>query len=210
MTIKISPSILSADFGDLNKEISEIENAVDWIHVDVMDGHFVPNITIGAPVVKCLKSTKPLDCHLMIENPEKYVPDFIKAGASYISTHIECGEDSVRNCIKLCSEAGVKSGVVINPPTAVEAIFPVLSEVDFVLVMSVNPGFGGQSFMPEVLDKVKVIKEKYPNLEVQIDGGINKETAKLAIAAGVDNMVAGSYIFGAEDRVAAIESLKNT
>lgn len=160
-------------------------------------------------MVKCLKSKKPLDCHLMIENPAKYIPDFIAAGADYISTHIELGEDSVNNCINLTQSAGVKAGVVINPATPVEKIFSVLNKVDYVLVMSVVPGFGGQSFMSEVLEKVKIIRSKKPDLEIQIDGGINSDTAKLAIEAGANNLVAGSYIFKSENRIETIKSLKN-
>ena len=206
--IKISPSILSANFGKLNEEIQSIEDYVDWIHVDVMDGHFVPNITLGAPVVKNIQSKKPLDCHLMIENPEKYIPDFIKAGANSISTHIELGEENVKKCIELSKSGGCLAGVVVNPPTSIESILPVLELVDYVLIMSVNPGFGGQSFIPEVLDKVHYLRKKNPKLEIQIDGGINEKTAPLAIKAGVNNLVAGSYIFGSEDRVHAVEELR--
>jgi ribulose-phosphate 3-epimerase len=206
--IKISPSILSADFGKLNEDIRSIEDHVDWIHVDIMDGHFVPNITIGAPVVKNIQSKKPLDCHLMIENPDKYIPDFIKAGANSISTHIELGVESVKKCIHLSKSAGCLAGVAINPPTGIESISSLLDMVDYVLIMSVNPGFGGQSFIGETLDKVLYLREKNPNLEIQIDGGINDKTASMAISAGANNLVAGSYIFGAEDRIVAIKSLK--
>lgn len=204
----VSPSILSADFWKLNEEIKTVEEYSNWIHVDVMDGHFVPNISIWAPVAKCIKSICPLDCHLMIENPEQYVPDFINAWSSFISTHIELWIESVLKCQELCNNAWVKYWVVINPPTSVEELFPVLDKVDYVLIMSVNPWFWWQNFMPEVLEKVRIIKSKYPRLLVQIDWWINDETVKLAKEAGVDNVVAGSYIFWAKDRKYAIDSLK--
>ena len=202
--MKISPSILSADFGNLNQEIKTIEKEVDWIHVDVMDGHFVPNITIGAPVVSCIKSIKTLDCHLMIKNPEKYINDFIKAGAGTISTHIELGEQSVEKCLNITKESNLLYGLALNPETSVEKIFKFLDKIYYILVMSVHPGFGGQSFISDVLEKVKIIKKKKANLEIQIDGGINEKTAVEAKKAGVCNLVAGSFIFKAKDRIKAI------
>lgn len=204
----VSPSILSADFWRLNEEIASVDKYCDWIHVDVMDWHFVPNITIWAPVVECIKTSKPIDCHLMIENPEKYISDFIKAWASFISTHIELWENSVLRCQEICNKASVKHGVVINPPTPVEKLFWILDKIDYVLVMSVNPWFWWQSFIHEVLEKVKIIKSKYPDLLVQIDWWINSETVKLVKKAWVDNVVAGSYIFKAENRIQAINILK--
>lgn len=207
--MKIAPSILSADFWKLNEEIKEIEQYSHWIHVDVMDGHFVPNITIWAPVVKCIKSIKPLDCHLMIKEPEKYIWDFIKAWAFSVSTHIELWVDSVRECLRQCRESWVKYWVVINPPTDVEKIFPVLDEVDFVLVMSVNPGFWGQKFMLEVLNKVKEIKKRKPKMLVEIDWWINWETIKIAKDAWVDIAVAWSFIFWAEDKIRVIKEISS-
>ena len=214
--MQISPSILSANFWKLNEEIASIEDHVDWIHVDVMDNHFVPNLTIGPVVVKGIESKKPLDCHLMIQNPERLIGSFIKAWTKkdwwqkiwYISTHIEEWKDSVLRCKKMCSDSWIKYWVVINPPTNVHEILWVLDDVDYVLVMSVNPGFGWQSFMPEVLAKVRKIKEIKPDMLVQIDWWINDETVSMAKSAWVDNVVSGSYIFWAEDRIAAIDKLK--
>jgi ribulose-phosphate 3-epimerase len=207
MKILIAPSILSADFGKLNEEIASVEAFVEMLHVDVMDGHFVPNITIGAPVVKCIKTKLPLDCHLMIENPEKYVEDFAKAGAASITVHAEACKDLEAIVAKI-KDLGVKAAVSINPETPVEKILPVLGDVDMVLVMSVNPGFGGQKFIESALPKIAEIRKLKPNLDIEVDGGINAETAKLCIKAGANILVAGSYIFGAEDRKKAVESLR--
>lgn len=207
--IQISASILAADFGNLNKDIQTIENHIEWIHVDVMDGHFVPNISIGMPIVQSIKSPVPMECHLMISNPEKYILDFIKAGAVSVSTHIELGEDNAKQCIHLTRSKNCLAGIVINPPTPIESILPVLDQVDYVLVMSVNPGFGGQSFIPETLEKIRFLREKKPSLSIHIDGGINKDTAPQAIHAGANNLIAGSYIFNNENRIQAIQNLKN-
>lgn len=205
--MKIAPSILSANFWKLNEEIREIEDFSHWIHVDVMDWHFVPNITLWAPIVKCIKSKKPLDCHLMINEPEKYVWNFIKAWASFISTHIELWEKSVKKCLDICKKSWVKYWVAINPPTSVEKILAILDDIDFVLIMSVNPWFWGQKFMPEVLEKIKIIREKNPNILIEIDWWINWETVKQAEKAWVNIAVAWSYIFWAENRENAIKNL---
>ncbi len=207
MEIKIAPSILSADFGKFNVEIAEVEPYVDLIHVDVMDGHFVPNITIGVSVVRKIKSELPLDVHLMIENPENFVEDFAKAGANIITVHIEACEDpeAVLNQIR---DLGVKPSICLKPKTDVSEIEPYLDMVDMVLVMTVEPGFGGQSFMEDMMLKVQRLRELKPELDIEVDGGIKDHTAKIAIAAGANVLVAGSYIFGAEDRKTACENLR--
>jgi ribulose-phosphate 3-epimerase len=205
--IKIAPSILSADFSRLAEEIATIEPYSDLIHVDVMDGHFVPNITIGAPVVKCIKSKLPLDCHLMIEHPEQFIEDFAKAGASSITVHQEVCPHLSR-VIEQIKALKVKVGVSINPATPVEMLEEVVNDVDLILVMSVNPGFGGQKFIEGALEKIAAIRGMSSDVDIEVDGGINAETAKLCIDAGANILVAGSYIFGAQDRKKAIESLR--
>ena len=207
-SIKIAPSILSADFGKLNQEIAEVEPYCDWIHVDVMDGHFVPNITIGPVIVKSIKSKLPLDCHLMIENPEKYIEAFVSSGADHITIHQETCDDLLK-IIKQIKDLKVKAGVSINPATSLKTIKHVIDKVDLVLIMSVNPGFGGQKFMLEVLEKISELRAQNTDLDIVVDGGINEETAKLAVKAGANVLVAGSYIFGAKDRCSAIAKLKN-
>lgn len=207
MNIKIAPSILSADFGKLNEEIASVEPYVDLLHVDVMDGHFVPNITIGAPVVKCIKSKLPLDLHLMIEHPERYVEDFVKAGAASITVHQEACRH-LHRVIQQIKSLGVKAAVSINPATPLEMIEEVLDDVDMVLIMSVNPGFGGQKFIEGALGKIAELRKLKPNLDIEVDGGINAETAKKCVEAGANILVAGSYIFGAKDRQQAIQSLR--
>ncbi len=209
LTLKIGPSILSADFGKINEEIATVDEHADFIHADVMDGHFVPNITFGAPVVKYLKSRLPIECHLMIENPEKYVEDFAKAGAWMITIHVEaCGENTA-DVLKQIRDLGVKPAISLNPPTDVAEIEPYLDLVDMVLVMTVNPGFGGQDFMPECLSKVTRIRELKPDLDICIDGGVKAGTGQQCVDAGASMLVAGSYIFKADDRFVAIQSLKN-
>lgn len=195
----IAPSILSADFANLEKEIKTLaQGGADWIHVDVMDGHFVPNLTIGAPVVKSLKpiSKLPLDVHLMIENPENYIEDFAKAGSDYLTIHVESTQD-VQGCLKKIRSLGVKPGITLRPKTPVEKVLPFLSLVDLVLVMTVEPGFGGQSFMHDQVDKINVLRKeidsKKLNVLIEVDGGINAETVKLC--ANADVFVAGSFIF---------------
>lgn len=213
---KIAPSILSADFAKLGEEINEVEEAgADYIHVDVMDGHFVPNITIGPLIVRAIrpKTNLPLDVHLMIENPDQYIADFANAGADIISVHAEACKHLHRT-IKAIKEHGKKAGVVINPATPVEMIKPILSEIDLLLFMTVNPGFGGQVFIPEVLDKVKQAakwrEELDLEIEFEVDGGINPITAELCAQAGVDVFVAGSAIFSQPDRAHAIKEIRKS
>jgi ribulose-phosphate 3-epimerase len=211
MKIKIAPSILSADFGCLRDELKKVENAgANLIHVDVMDGHFVPNITIGPLVVKYLrKATKlALDVHLMIENPSKYVDDFVKAGSNMITVHIETikAKELLAIARKLKGK-GIKLGISLNPATPLAKIKNALEVVDFVLVMSVNPGFGGQDFMPQAIRKIRQLRSIFKK-DIAVDGGINNLTACAVKDAGANVLVAGSYIFGAKNTKAAISSLR--
>ena len=213
--VKIAPSILSADFADLASEIRKVEAAgADLIHVDVMDGHFVPNITIGPLLVKAArKCTKlPLDVHLMIENPDRFIPDFARAGADIITIQVEASKDLEAD-IELINQNNVKPGVVINPDTPVDSVFRVLDRVCMVLLMSVNPGFEGQKFIPEVLPKIKRLRSEIMNrkldVDIEVDGGINPETAPKAVKAGASVLVAGSAIFYAKDYAEIIRKLKD-
>ena len=212
--IKIAPSILSADFLKLGEEILAVEKGgADYIHIDVMDGHFVPNITIGPLIVEAIRPiTKlPLDVHLMIENPDQYIEAFAKAGADYITVHVEACRHLHRTIQKIKS-FGIKAGVVLNPATPVESIQHVIGDIDMVLLMSVNPGFGGQKFIPEVLPKIRKVKEmaeqKGVNLEIEIDGGVNPETAKQCMEAGANVLVAGSAIYNQPDYAKAISLIR--
>jgi len=212
--VKIAPSILAANFSKLGEEVLEVEKAgAELIHIDVMDGHFVPNITMGPIVVEALRPlTKlPLDVHLMIENPDQYIESFAKAGADYITVHVEACPHLHRT-IQLIRSFGVKPGVVLNPHTPIETIQHVLEDIDMVLFMTVNPGFGGQKFIHSVIPKVKqlsnIIKERNLSIEIEIDGGINEETIKPCVEAGATILVAGSAIYNAPNKAKALQAIK--
>lgn len=212
--IKIAPSILAADFSKLAEEVKEVEAAgAELIHIDVMDGHFVPNITMGPIVVEALRPVTdlPLDVHLMIEKPDQYIEQFAKAGADYITVHVEACPHLHRT-LQLIRSTGAKSGVVLNPHTPVETILHVLEEIDLVLFMTVNPGFGGQKFIHSVLTKVKqlsgIIKERNLPIEIEIDGGVDAETIIPCVEAGATILVAGSAIYGKENRKEALQEIK--
>lgn len=207
LPIKIAPSILSADFGKINEEIASIEEFCEYIHIDVMDGNFVPNITFGAPVFAKMKSKKIMDVHLMIANPEKYVEDFVKAGADIITVHIEACPHIHRN-IQQIKELGVNVGVAINPGTPLEMLLPIIDDIDMALLMTVNPGFGGQKFIDSVLPKIQFLRDLQPELDIQVDGGINAETIYDVVEAGANVIVSGSYIFKSKNREKAIASLR--
>jgi len=205
--IKLAPSILSADFARLGEQIDEVAKAgADYIHVDVMDGHFVPNITIGAPVVASIRrvTSLPLDVHLMIEHPERYISEFINAGADIITVHVEASPH-IYSTIRLIKELGARAGVSLNPPTPLSAVDEFIHHVDLVLIMSVNPGFGGQSFIPETLPRIanmrKMIDSRKPGIELEVDGGINADNAPAIVEAGADVLVAGNSVFRAEEGI---------
>ncbi len=203
--IMLAPSLLSADFGRLAEEIRDVEKAgCDVIHIDVMDGHFVPNLTIGPLVVSAIHRVTelPLDVHLMIDAPSRYISEFRKAGADWITIHVEAEKD-ICGVLQAIRASGAKAGLSLRPKTPVETMLPYLPELDLVLVMSVEPGFGGQSFMPDMMEKVKVLRSKFQGL-ISVDGGIGAGNASQALEAGADILVAGSSVFGKADRAKAI------
>ncbi len=212
--VKIAPSILSADFANLGRDVKRVDDSgAEYIHIDVMDGSFVPNITIGSGVVKCLRKAtdKVFDVHLMVNHPETQIDAFAAAGADIITFHIEAAVHAHRT-VQAIHDLGKRAGVSLNPSTPLSSIEELINDVDLILIMTVNPGYGGQKFIPSMIDKIrrlrKMIDEKKSHAEIEIDGGIKPDTAKLVVDAGADVLVAGSYIYGAADIAAAIESLR--
>jgi ribulose-phosphate 3-epimerase len=211
----VSPSLLSCDFANIQRDVEMLNNSqADWLHIDVMDGVFVPNISFGLPVVEAMKrhAKKPLDVHLMIVNPDQYITDFKKVGADYLTVHFEACTHLHRT-IQLIHQHEMKAGVALNPHTPVEALSEIICDLDLVLIMSVNPGFGGQKFIPQAVEKVKklknLIQQSGSKALIEIDGGVNLETGKLLADAGADALVAGSFVFNSESPSATISSLKN-
>lgn len=207
----ITPSILACNLARLQEEVTTVEKYADWLQVDVMDGHFVPNLSFGAPVIRNLKTKLELDIHLMVSNPLERLKEFFAVGAKHVTFHAEAvtGTADRENIIAHIRKGGATAGIAINPGTPVSAIEDVIGDVDLVLVMSVHPGFSGQSFIPEVLEKVKALRKAHPELMIQMDGGIDALIAKDCVRAGANNLVTASYIFNAQDRKAAIDALRS-
>lgn len=213
MSVKIAPSLLSADFSKLGEELKTIEQGADLLHLDVMDGHFVPNITIGPLVVKACRAASrlPFDCHLMITDPQKYIPAFLEAGANMISVHYEA-EPHLQRALQMIRDGGARSGIAINPATPADVLNTAIEFCDYVLVMTVNPGFGGQKFIEPVVGKIRqisrLIRDRGLNVEIEVDGGVDATTAPLVVSAGATILVAGSAVFGKRDRAAAMQAIR--
>lgn len=210
MDIKISPSMLASDYANLQSELEKcVKGGADLIHLDVMDGHFVPNISIGAPVIAAMKKVcaLPFDVHLMISNPYFYIDDFIRAGADIITFHTECDSDIGKTVDKII-DGGCRAALAVKPNTPIDAVFPYLDKLSMVLVMTVEPGFGGQSFMESTMPKIRELRAKCPDIDIQVDGGINTQTVKIAGAAGANVFVAGSAVFKSDNPERTIRELK--
>jgi len=212
--IQIAPSLLSADFSKLAEEVATIEEGADVLHLDVMDGHFVPNITMGPAIVKALRPHTKLvfDCHLMISEPQRYIPDFLKAGAQMISIHVET-EPHLQRALQMIRDGGAKAGIAINPATPAESLSTAIDFCDYILAMTVNPGFGGQKFLEPVVPKIRqmasLIKQRGLPVAIEVDGGVDVRTAPSVVSAGATILVAGSAVFGQKDRSAAMQAIRD-